>query len=222
MKRYKRTGRQPKEQVQKKKRLSTKMWLSIGIAVIMATSIIGFLAGNQSTPAPNQFEYNNHTITGSPQAWQVDIDGATAAFQFLPSDVDDIPYPSDIPGLLRNALAFSMTSAPEDNLSLAIGAVEYALYTRIGGQGRIVLYAFTQDNAFGKPILTCENATAFQPVILFEQGNETMIARQGSCIIATAPTEYHMRRLGERVLYTHYRIIPDDYAIDEGTVLVSS
>lgn len=214
MKRYKRTGRQPKEQAQKK-RISTMMWVSIGIAVIMVTSIVGFLATNQPESTPNQFTYNNHTITGSPQQWQVDIDGATAAFQFLPSDVDDIPYPPNAQGLLRNALAFSMTSSPYDNLSLAIGNAEYALFTQMREQGKIVLYAFTQNNTFGKPIFTCENATAYQPVLLFEQGNETGITRQGDCIVATAENEYQMRRLGERILYTHYNIISNDDTLDK-------
>ncbi len=223
MKRYKRTGRQPKEQAQKKKRISLKMWVSIGIAIIMATSIAGFLTLDKTSPAYGQFDYNNFTITGAPQRWQVSIDGTVATFEFLPSDINDIPYPSDIFGWLRGVQAFSMTSSPQDNLSLAIGAVEYALFTQLGEQskqGKIILYAFTMNNTFGKPILTCKDATPYQPVLLFEQGNETKIARQGDCIIATATSDYHMRRLGERILYTHFGIIQDESSGNDVTATV--
>lgn len=197
------------------------MWISVGIAVLMATSIVGFLTfGNPSSPY-GSFEYNNITILGSQDGWAVPVGDAEKTFKYLPSDVERIPYPSDMPNWIRQVQVITMTSSPDDNLSEAIGAVEYSLFTQFGEEGKIIMYAFVENNTFNKPIMTCANATLYQPIILFQSGDETEITRKEYCIIATANTDYNMLRLGERLLYTHYQIIADDVVVNDVSVPLS-
>jgi len=217
MKRYKRTGRQPRESSSKEKKISTKMVLSIGIALIMASSIVGFLTlGNSSgTSSYGTVEYNNHTLQGSADGWSIDIGGTTRTFQSLPSDVEKIAYPSDIPNWIRQAQVITMTSSPDDNLSIAIGGAEYELFTQFSEQQKIITYAFTKNNTFEKPIITCANATLYQPVIYFQSGNDTAISREGYCIIAMSNNNLNMQRLLDRIFYTHYQIIADDVVVND-------
>lgn len=222
MKRYKRTGRQPKMPSEKKKGMTSKMWISIGIAVIMASSIVGFMTlGNTASPS-GPIEYNDYTFLDSQNGWVVNVGETERTFEYLPFDVEQIPYPSDMSSWIREALVITMTSDPDDNLSSAIGAVEYAFFTQFSEQGKIVIYSFVENNTFDKPIMTCANATLYQPVILFQAGDTTEITNEGYCVIATADTDDNMRRLGERILYTYYQIIPDDVSVGNTTVAVSA
>lgn len=222
MKRYKRTGRQPKAPSEKKKGMTSKMWISIGIAVIMASSIVGFMTLGNTTSPNGSIEYNNHTLLGAQNGWTITIDDTERTFEYLPSDVERIPSPSDMPNWIRQVQVITMTSDPDDNLSSAIGAVEYDFFTQFSEQGKILIYAFVKNNTFGKPIVTCANATRYHPVIFFQNGNTTEITLEGYCVIAMADTDYNMLRLGERILYTHYQVIPDDVSIGNTPVAVST
>jgi len=61
--------------------------------------------------------------------------------------------------------------------------------------------AFTSENEYSLPVVTCKNATLNVPVVLIEKSNSTMIDTDGACIKIMGNNRPEMFMAYERLLY---------------------
>ena len=60
----------------------------------------------------------------------------------------------------------------------------------------------SENEIYNYPIITCDNATEFIPVIYLKKGEETQIYTEGNCIIAEAAFEQAFIALKDKLMYT--------------------
>ena len=69
--------------------------------------------------------------------------------------------------------------------------------------------AFTAGNPYGKKIITCEDATVFIPVLLFNFTNTTTdITEHNNCVIINVDSEISLNRIRDKIVYELLEIEP--------------
>lgn len=214
MKRYtlsKKTRHMAAQEPQKRPFLTKKMLWSIALAAIMAFSIVGYI---YISPRSGNLQYNGFTFRpqGNPESgiitgWTAVIGDREISFSSHPTDVLSINMSADATLLIRQAPVLFLTSDPDDVSKEAIGLIDYDFQT-ILEPAATALVGFTKGNTFNKPVITCANATAYEPVIYLRTADVNRISLNGSCIIAEAPSGNSLMRTRDRLLYAYYNVIP--------------
>jgi hypothetical protein len=184
---------------------------AILIAAIMAFSIAGFITlGPAGTVDFNGFMFvaQGNPQTGVVTGWTVDVDSREIAFTSHPKDVLSFNMSDAAEEMLRSAKVLILTSDPADESKDAIGLLAYDLQTILGPSGVAVVTTFTANNTFGRPIVTCANATAYEKVIHLATADANTILLEGDCLEVKATSPMNMVRMRDRLLYAYYGIIP--------------
>ncbi|MBW2988688.1 hypothetical protein KY358_00055 [Candidatus Woesearchaeota archaeon] len=174
------------------------------ISFIMATSIIGFLYGGESdTVKYDEFRFRRTDI-----GWSARIGDKILDFSFFPSEVENINLSQDIVVSLLNRPEIDTTSELDSLFSEEIALAQYNMAVALNN---IRVYvrkgAVEEDNEFGLPSITCEDATSSVPVIYFMRSNQTKVSLEDNCIIAEARSSVDILRIGDRLLYSMLGII---------------
>jgi hypothetical protein len=181
-----------------------KIVMTVLIVVVMVSSIIGFVfsdisMGGQNT---NTLSYNGFTFTQGNAGVELKLNGQALYFSYLPSQVDFIPLNSTALEPLKASRMVYITSDANSENAIAMGGFTYTVSEALKAEGSYGVQAFTAGNAFGKPVITCINATKFVPVILIQDSfNTTEIYLENNCIIVNATSSIDIERLGNRLSY---------------------
>ena len=177
------------------------------IAFIMITSVIGFLYGTDTGDGNTSVKEAGYKFVRKGAFWSTFIDKKEALFSRLPSEVSSIQMPADIAEKLKGTLEIDFTYDINDTNSREIAEAFYYFgkgldfnfnkYARVG---------LLENSTFNMPIITCQDATAAVPVVLFRTGNETRIFAEGECIIAEGE-QYSFSALKDRMLYGMFGIL---------------
>ncbi len=202
-----------------KRFFSKKAIWSIIIAAIMALSIIGYISIDSASPQQG-VKYNGFALKpqGNPQTgvisgWTASIDDREINFYNHPTDLLSINVSQDITTLLRQARVLIITSPPNDTLKDTIGLMAYEFQQILEPSGVVLLVAFTENNTFNKPIMTCANATAYEPIVFIAKAEENRESRittsdmNTNCIVVEGRTANDLLRMRDRLLYAYYSII---------------
>jgi len=197
---------EPDNMPEPKKKMSRQMIYGIFIIAIMSLSVIGYV----STDFLASEKYNGFPVKPLANGrWSVRINGNNILFYSHPSQVENIEDKGNAIGMIKDSGAVYFTSDPDDRLKDAIGAVEYDLMDMISKDQKNkidMIYAFTKQNEFEKPVITCANATSFIPVVRFKQG-DTKISVSSNCIIVSVASEYDFAKIRDRIIYGFYDVI---------------
>ena len=175
-----------------------KMAMGIFIVVIMTMSVLGYMFGKDSV---DQYDYNDFKFYKSENKFATKIDQNEYVFDFFPSQVETINISSDIINRLKDRVQIDMTSDVDSEYKEAIALAEFELSGYLFYNEQYARLGFTELNEYEKPKITCSDATASVPVILFEKSNETVVYSEGSCIIAKAKSESDIIAIKDRLLY---------------------
>jgi hypothetical protein len=179
---------------QRNKRILT--WVLI---VILALSAAGYYFG--AGGGDSAVRYNGITFTPSSKGVLATIHGTRYAFNYLPTQVEGIHTDPGVGDLLKQPVLY-LSYDPASNYSQSMAAVQYYLLDLLGGQYNVyVIPSVTQNESIRLPIVTCANATAAQPVLLFSEDNATRIGVNGTCITATAESEQDVYRLEDKLVF---------------------
>jgi hypothetical protein len=180
--------------------------LSIIIVAIMVFSGIGYFAAEGANDTGT---WNGHRFTSYNGKWYTDIDGRSVAFSFHPADVQGINMSSEVIGYLNSTKMLYITFDPNASLvpdfeimrlELETELPEYfGIYPVTGVSGKSEQYA-------SFPVITCQNATLFVPVIYIRQG-ETGLIPEESCLIMQAREGYDVPAIKDRLLYGLFGLI---------------
>jgi len=172
------------------------------IAFILVTSVMGFLWKG----GPPKVEYNGIPFVQEADGWSTKINGKHAVFNYHPTEVEHIDLNSEIAQRL-SAVEIDITYDIDDDYAEYIAKVQYTLAQGLSNFDMFVVAGFTTENEFNRPIVTCDDATMYVPVLYFKKSNETKVYMEGNCIIAEAYRGEDVIKIKDRLLYAILGII---------------
>lgn len=184
-----------------KNRKEKKKWgLILFIVIIMIGTSFSFVFFGFS-PASENVVYNKIKFTRFPERWEAKINGKTAAFSFLPAQVEDVAVPENVSSQLQNKFEIDVTSDLNSSLKESIALVQHQMGLTLWNYNIYVRKGFTSNNTFNFPIITCSEATQNVPVVYFRHSNTTRIFSENNCVIGEAASAADAIKVKDRVLY---------------------
>jgi hypothetical protein len=184
-----------------------KLIMGLVLVFFMISSVFGVLFFGFNTGGGEARDYGEYTFKPNQNQWQVKIDGEKKLFYYHPLDIQHIEVPDDVESSLLNAKMMYFTSDVNSEAKGAIASSIFILSQTLNGRSIFPVTAFTTENSFNVPIITCENSTSSIPVVLMQPANSTTISREGNCIIIEGSDVYSFEQITERLLYMYYGVI---------------
>ena len=191
------------KEARQKKKNNKKVWLiGIFMAVIMVTSIIGFMMGENQDQTRT---YKGIKFYATNTGWQAKINGKTTEFLTLPEEVESINLSKDIINQLNATEMLQITFDPNTEYAQEKALAQYQLQKTLNEA--LNIYTITgltqkpENTTYSGSIITCQNATQYIPAIMLQYGEETQITEINNCIILQAQSNYDMYALKDRLVY---------------------
>lgn len=181
------------------------LFISIFIALIMITSIAGFLIGSNQDKIT--FKYNNFRFNFKDNMYYTKIDGEVMSFQFSPTDVEDIELSEDASKKLKESGVRMLTFNPDNEERQIVDNLRLYISDRIPMTFSAVTYL--SDYYPSLKVVTCDNITKEVGVIYidnsFNYTNNTIDFLQ-DCIIMKGSGQ-SLFQLADRIIYAYYGVI---------------
>ena len=190
----------------KKKKINYSLIMAIFIAVVMMTSIMGYMW--QGGDGGETVKMGDYTFSRVSSYWQVKYEGQFLKFSYLPDTLLDINVTDvAIEKMLATKMVYT-TSDVNDVYAESIAQTIFELRKELGENLMVFLVnGFTENTTYNLPIITCDNATQFVPVMLLKEGDSSRIYLDGECIVFEAKETYQFIRLKDKLLYKMYGIL---------------
>ncbi len=150
------------------------MFFVLFIALIMITSVLGFVMRGDSSNS--SYEYNGYDFIKVEGKWVIYIDDKYFSFDYLPSEVSDVDVGNFELGSGKIYIAY--LPAEKDSV------IEYnmlRLYDIIQYRGVLPVFACTgEDGCPDIPVVTCDNENK---VIRFKKLDDYGVAIEDNCVI---------------------------------------
>ncbi len=190
---------------QKDDNRKSKILISIFIAFIMITSVIGFMFGQYAT---EQYKFRNYKFTRTDQGLSLVVNKQDVYFDYFPTEANITDFDTAIDSKIKSTKMFYLTYNYTSPYSEVLGKSAYDIILTLSKFGVYVQPAFTNQTSFNVPVITCANATAFVPVIYFKESNQTRAYIDSECIVLESESETDFVRLKDRVLFGFFGILP--------------
>ena len=186
----------------KEKKEKRKWGLILFIVFIMIGTSVSFVFLGFA-PVEDKVKYKGIAFEKNNNIWVAKINGAEAAFSFLPGEVEIIPEFNNSFQMLQNKYEIDSTSDLNSTHKEAIALAQYQMGLTLQAYNIYLRKGFTANTSFipPPPIITCNNATQNVPVLYFKYGNSTNIHAENNCIIAEANTNADFIKAKDRLLY---------------------
>jgi hypothetical protein len=172
------------------------------MGIIMVGSVFGVIFfGFGPGSGTGSVKYNDFKFINKGSFWSTIVDGREALFTYFPDDVKSITVDGSIIGVLKNKLEVDVTSDFNDTFAQEISLAGYNLGITLNNFNVFVRQGFTAENDYNFPIITCEDANNFVPVIYFKSANETNVHLKDNCVIADALRQDDVERIKDRLVY---------------------
>lgn len=198
------------KEAREKKKDNKKVWLvGIFMAVIMVTSIIGFMVGEN----PDQTKtYNGIKFYRTNIGWEAKINNKMVQFTLLPEEAQGINISNTLIEQLKTTkmaqVTFDPNAAYPQETALAQYQLQQTMNNALNLYATIGLTELPKNITYTGSITTCQNATQYVPVILMTYGEETKITESNNCIILEAQSTSDMYSLKDRLVYGLLGILP--------------
>ena len=185
---------------------SKQLMLGAFIVIVMVGSMFGVIFYGFNSSHESTTEHNQR-FTRNGQWYQAEINNQNIYFNYLPSEVEDIEINPQATVMLKNSMEIDITSDPESNLTQEIALSQYYLTNELSNTNTHVRVGFTGNNSFNAPILTCDDATNFVPVIYFKESNLTQTSFDNNCLTVEIKDAVDATKVKDRLLYAIFEII---------------
>jgi len=186
----------PNEEIEEKRRQRRIRIVSLFIIGLMVLSVGGYYAGSSGGTTQR---YNGVKFTAGSNAVLATIEGVRYGFNYFPSQVEDVNTDAGVAALLQSPFLY-ITYDADSNYSDAMAQIQYYLGDVYNSRGTYPAFGALANNSYQLPIVTCENATAAEPVLAFRESNETSIALQDTCIVVTAESQDDLFRIQDKLV----------------------
>lgn len=169
------------------------------IIIMIGTSISFVFIGFQ--PQNDVVKYNGIKFVRYSDRLEAEINGLTAAFSFLPSEVESISVSNDFYLKLQNKIEIDATYDSNSTFAQSIALAQHQMALTLAQYNIFVRKGFTTNNSYSLPIINCEDASENIPVVYFKQGNATKIFSDKDCVVVEASTNSDIIKAKDRLLY---------------------
>ena len=178
--------------------------MTVFLAIIMITSILGFALNRQTN---NQNVFNGYSFEQKGDFWITEINDQTFEFSFLPDATEDIYFQNEE----FDPVMTYLVSNPNANYSESdLQSIDYSKFELKNNLEKLgydnILFGFTQSFQNNKPI-TCADTTSTTTVINFEISNITKITSENNCITLYGMDGNEIIRAKDRFIYSIAKII---------------
>ena len=192
--------------VRKRKKPSNKLnvFMAVFITVIMVGSIMGLMMNNPE----EKIVYNGHTFKEKGNYLTLKLDGERFNFYYSPQDVENIEMPIEVHNFLQIVPTSYVVFDPDAKFIDYMDFSRFELSEEMLKLDKIIQGGITKQSEFyNLPVINCDNATQYVPVIYFKNSNTTKFYMEGNCIIAKSNTAYGFLALKDRIIYSLLGII---------------
>ena len=182
---------------EKKKKLLGLIMVVVMFGSVFTFIFFGFSSGGRSSGI---VEYNGFEFINRGTYWSTVVDGRDALFTYLPDDLGFIFVNQDVIGRLRNKVQIDSTSEFNDTFAEPIALAQFQMGSTLFNFDIFVRNGFTSEQE-NFPVVTCNDASAFVPVIYFRSSNITKIYLDNNCIIVEAVSRADVIRIKDRLVY---------------------
>ena len=174
--------------------------ISIFIVLLMVFSVLGIMFSGQDTEQAKK--YNGNKFIARDNKWILNVDKKWLDFDYFPTDVEYIAVDKEVKEKILGSTMVHITFNPE-NVTSMIDKSRFDLTNLLLNKFDIYASSSIIKNSteYQFPIITCENATSFVPVIELKIENKTNIIVQDNCIILQAKSDEDMVKIRDAVIY---------------------
>lgn len=195
---------------EEKKKSRLPLIITIFIAFIMATSVIGYF-GFGSGSDVQVYDYKGFKVRDLGTHVEVKIGTDYIPFTTHPEEAESLNADPAAMNNIKTSKQIYLTFDPEQTAE-SLQQIDYNRLQLVEQLGRFNIYAVqgitSAKSSLNLPTITCGNATQFIPVIEFREGNETKITKEGTnCIILEALNPADFTKLRERIIYGLYGVV---------------
>jgi len=191
--------------MRKKEKKNKQVLLSIFIAIIMVSSILGYMFGRDE---PNTVKYNKVDFYQNNFLWATKINDKEVVFHNFPSAVEHINISDEIFARIKSTLEVDSTYDQNNSFAKDIALAQHSVELIMDDFFNIYLRkGMTTENEYNLPVITCKEATPFIPVLYFKIANQTSVYLENNCIIAEARNGLEFLKIKDRLLYGLFDII---------------
>lgn len=187
---------------------SLKFWMSIFIAVIMVSSIAGLALINstgEDTLRYNQFKFHKDATYGY---YVTKISGQDVNFYTFPTEAAIVNISNATMDKLKSA-AFIVTTFDPVTSNQSTQAIELARFDLAKFMAGKSIYNAVLETAPGYealPILSCDNASASTPVIVFNTSDYASVVDAGNCLYLNGQG-LDFLKFRDKILYSYFGVI---------------
>jgi len=191
----------------REKWINKRTAMALFVVVIMVASIGGFVLNSSYSEGGDAFRYKGIKFKRLQDTYVGEIDGQEVSFYFHPENVQHINLSQDVLDKLDLVYQVYMTSDPNSTIKHDIALVQYDFAPILDNSFNIYSStAFTGENEFNIPIITCDNATDSIPVIEFQESDDIGISIDGNCIVIKGYDANSLLSVRDRLLYSMFKI----------------
>ena len=186
-----------------------KLYIAIFIIAVMVLSTFGFIL-SFNVQDTDQLDYNNFKFRLVDNQWITKVDGKEYTFYFHPLDVST-QAPSEIKNIINTAPKIYLTFDPEisELQYVDLARFELSQFLTLDLGKNVENAVLNQTELYDLPIITCDNASIQNPVVQFEQLNQSKIFIEPDyCIRVSASTSVDFVKHAEGIIYILLGIIP--------------
>jgi hypothetical protein len=159
--------------------------LSVVIAFVMILSTIGFFYGSQVNENEQKYTINNKTYSYTRENNQYVLElnkKEKIGFYYLPFEIN-MNITDEILNSIQNSKVVYITFDPDAEKPEYIDLARFDLAMNFLNKNIYVIEGTTKESQeINLPIITCENATAYMPVIYLQESNITNLINDNNCI----------------------------------------
>ncbi len=185
-----------------------KVIISLFFAFIMVSSILAIMFSGYNQP--NEIEYNGHIFKFQGDYLVTKVDKTTIKIQSYPANLAAIQADDAIAQKLNSGYPIFISTPLTAQYKEYAGQAAYDLAEYLGTIGVQTSIAISDDNTGYPtiPLITCTNATAALPVLIFEESNQSSMSIEGDCIRISASTGYDFIAYKDRLVLKLSGIMP--------------
>lgn len=200
------------EQFEVKQKKNTGKYISIFLGVLMVLSVFGVFFWNPSQES--DYVFGKYDFKSADGKWITKINKKETEFYFLPSQVLHLES-KPATQLIKNSQGMIITYDSEINETSRLQAIDVFKLDFVDTLSKVysnkkIGFATTNSlNVSNLPLITCENASYFFPVLFIDFSNETKINTNNNCIVVSASDEYGVISLLDALRYGIYGVFDE-------------
>lgn len=188
--------------------LNKKNVIGIIIAAIMVMSILGSWEGNYV----RLDKYNEYKFKLKDDKVITEINGKEVFFDYHPSELENLSISPAAVQMFKDAIMIYLTFDPDDEYITEIekGRMDFAGFNNEFRKYVMVGVTANSTDYQLLPIITCQNATTYIPVIYLRkapENAEAIVWNDGTCVHIEANYGFEFNAFKEKIRYILYGIM---------------